>query len=708
MSLSTDQPFGTVLRVPTDILAQQTVLGIDIGGTFTDIVVRRPSGAFESTKVLTTSADPVAGVVAGISEILEPDEIAALDRISHATTLGINAIIERRGARVALVVTKGFEDVVEMGSGQRYELYDLTLRFPRPLVRSELRLGLDERLGPDGSVIKPLDKSALTTLAATIDETNPEAVAICLLHSYVNGEHEQVAADTVRGTATRPWTCISSEVVPEIREFPRIATTVANAYIGPRVGNYLTRLDEALRGAGFRGSFVTMLSNGGLSSAEVGARHPVRLLESGPVGGSVLAAGVARAHGRTRAVIFDMGGTTAKLSVLADGVLERTREFEVAREHRFRRGSGIPIQVPSVDVFEIGAGGGSIARIDAMRLVAVGPESASADPGPACYGRGGTRATVTDANLVLGYLSTEGFRTSGLDVDLEPARAAVAEQIADPLGMTLEEAAWAIHSAATDSMIAAARVHLAERGLDPASFALIALGGSGPVHAERVAQGIGVREVIVPPLPGVGSAAGLTMAPVAFDVARSLPCLVDDRSWPAIRGLYTELEEEARLLVSAVTDGPVSVARSADLQLVGQVHELEVPLPNVSLDELSPEGLAKTFAAVYTSRFHHPPLDRPLRGITWRLRVSAEEASSVLATTAHVLEGSTPAGRPRRVYLPRRGWHEATAYDRATLSPGFRGQGPALIEDRTTTVVLLSNAKFQVGDDLSIVVRLEG
>jgi N-methylhydantoinase A len=694
--------------VSTEASSQQTVLGIDIGGTFTDLVVRRPSGAFESTKVLTTPEDPVAGVVAGIAQVLDAGELGSLDRISHATTLGINAIIERRGARVALVVTRGFEDVVEMGLGQRYELYDLFLRFPKPLVEPELRLGVDERLGPDGSVLEPLDETDRAALAATIVAGAPEAVAGCLLHSYANGAHERLVAETANGTAARPWTCISSEVVPEIREFSRIATTVANAYIGPRIGSYLTRLDEALRGAGFRGGFVTMLSNGGLSSAETGARHPVRLLESGPVGGSVLAADVARLHARTQAVIFDMGGTTAKLSVLADGVLERTREFEVAREHRFRRGSGIPIQVPSVDVFEIGAGGGSIARIDAMRLVAVGPESASADPGPACYGRGGTRATVTDANLVLGYLSADGFRASGLEIDADRARTAIAEQVAEPLGLSVEEAAWAIHSAATEGMTAAARVHLAERGLDPASFSLIALGGSGPVHAERVAQGIGARELIVPPLPGVGSAAGLTMAPVAFDVARSLPCLVDDRSWPAIVRLYGELEAEASALVTAVSDRPVSISRSADLQLVGQVHELEVPLPEGGLDELDPERLAATFAEVYAARFHHAPLERPLRGITWRVRAAAEAVPALRKPLASATSGSTPAARPRTLYLPKRGWHEAKAYDRATLPPGFHAQGPALIEDPTTTVVLLSDAEFRVGDDLSILVRLEG
>jgi N-methylhydantoinase A/oxoprolinase/acetone carboxylase beta subunit len=532
-------------------------------------------------------------------------------------------------------------------------------------------------------------------------------VAVCLLHSYANGEHERLAAATVGATAVRPWTCVSSEVVPEIREYPRISTTVANAYIGPRVGSYLERLDGALRAEGFAGSFVTMLSNGGLSSAQVGARHPVRLLESGPVGGSVLAASVAAAHGRERAVIFDMGGTTAKLSVLADGVLERTREFEVAREHRFRRGSGIPIQVPSVDVFEIGAGGGSIARVDAMGLVAVGPESAGADPGPACYGRGGTRATVTDANLVLGYLSVDGFRASGLEVDPALAERAIGEQVAGPLGMGLEEAAWAIHAAATESMTAAARVHLAERGLDPRGFSLIALGGSGPVHAERVAEGIGVAELVVPPLPGVGSAAGLTMAPVAFDVARSRPCLVDERSWPAIRALYAELEDEARALVCGVAGGPVSVTRSADLQLVGQVHELEVALPDVPLDELGTEGLAQAFEAAYTTRFHRPPLERPLRGITWRVRASAGEPPATHAPETSAADGPAPAGRPRTVYLPDgRGWQDAIAYDRPALLPGFRGRGPALIEDRTTTVVLLSEAEFHVGDDLSIFVGL--
>jgi N-methylhydantoinase A len=683
----------------------QAILGIDIGGTFTDIVVRRPSGAFESAKVLTTPSDPVAGVIAGIAQVLDRGELASLDRISHATTLGINAIIERRGARVALVVTEGFEDVIEMGYGQRYELYDLFLRFPRPLVAPELRLGLAERLGPDGSVIEPLGEPALTALATQIDELRPESVAICLLHAYASGDHERAAATAIGDAQAQPWTCVSSEVVPEIREFPRISTTVANAYIGPLVGNYLERLDQALRGEGFRGSFVTMLSNGGLSSANVGARYPVRLLESGPVGGSVLAASVASAHGSDRAVIFDMGGTTAKLSVLADGVLERTREFEVAREHRFRRGSGIPIQVPSVDVFEIGAGGGSIARIDVMGLVVVGPESAGADPGPACYARGGTHATVTDANLVLGYLSVEGFRASGLEIDRTLAERALEQHIAGPLGMSLEEAAWAVHAAATDSMIAAARVHLAERGLDPRSFSLIALGGSGPVHAERVAEGIGVAELVVPPLPGVGSAAGLTMAPIAFDVGRSRPCLVDDRSWPAIEALYAELEQEARTLVSGVTDSPVSVSRSADLQLVGQVHELEVALPEIPLEELGPDGLAETFAGAYTVRFHHPPLDRPLRGITWRLRATVDEDLSGhrAADGTAQLPPPAPERRSRSIFLPKgKGWQEASAYDRASLPPGFSGRGPALIEDRTTTIVLLSEAEFRVGDDLSI------
>lgn len=665
-------------------------VGIDVGGTFTDLVLADASGRrWRSAKVPTDPADPAASVLRGLDQVLDRRDISDVHLICHATTLGINAIIERKGARTGLVVTDGFADVLEMGSGQRYDIYDLFLRYPEPLVAVERRLGVPQRTGPNGETLRPLDLQAVIEAGRQFLAQEVESVAICFLHSYAAPGDEKAAAQALCHAMPESPISLSSEVVPEIREYPRLSTTVANAYIQPIVSAYLERLARELAARGFGGRLLTMLSSGGMAAVEAASALPVRLLESGPAAGAVLGQEVAVRTGSTDLVVFDMGGTTAKASLVAAGEVLRAAELEVARMHRFKSGSGIPIKTASLDLLEIGAGGGSIARLSQLGMMEVGPDSAGAAPGPACYGLGGLDPTVTDADLVLGYLDPQSFL--GGYMQLLPAAAMKAmERLAGPLEMTVEQAAWFVHAAVNQSMAGAIRVHLAERGLDAGAMALLALGGAGPVHADRVARDAGVSRVLVPGDPGMGSAAGLLLAPIAFDLSRSLPGRVDELDWERLRLLYAELEREARgsvLAAGAVPDG-ITVSRSVDMQVEGQVHEIEVPVP-----DLHPDSIEASFVDTYKRLFHHPPLRRPRRAVTWRLRAAAP------GLRRDALSRDSPndqAVSTRRVFFPETGFVDVPVHQRAGLADGFSAIGPLIVGEAASTTVVCPGSKLLV------------
>ncbi|MBI2197065.1 MAG: hydantoinase/oxoprolinase family protein, partial [Candidatus Rokubacteria bacterium] len=493
------------------------VVGCDIGGTFTDIVVWDPGGSgLRVFKLLTTPQDPSEGFLRGVDELVSaiPRLPARTAVLLHATTLACNAIIERKGSRTALLTTAGFRDILEIGRERRYDMHDIFITYPKPLVPRRWRLEVRERILSDGEIHVPLAAESLDKAIEKLGAENIASVAISFLHSYTNPTHEQLAADVLRAALPDVALTVSSQLLPEIGEYERTSTAVANAYVKPLMAAYLGKVEEQLRERGFRGRLYIVLSNGGLTSSAAAAEYPIRVAESGPAAGAMGAEVLARRLGLDRVLSFDMGGTTAKACLVHGGRLSRAYEFEIAREARFKKGSGIALRVPVVDLLEIGAGGGSIASRNAIGLLGVGPESAGAEPGPACYGRGGTAPTVTDADLVLGYLSAASFLGGRMPLDVDAARTAIETSIATPLGLATSGAAWAMHDLVNENMAAAARVHFAEKAEEPAAYTLVAFGGAGPVHAAGLAWKLGIRHVIVPVSPGLFSALSFLTAPM--------------------------------------------------------------------------------------------------------------------------------------------------------------------------------------------------
>jgi 5-oxoprolinase (ATP-hydrolysing)/N-methylhydantoinase A len=517
-------------------------IGIDIGGTFTDFVLTDgATGAVRLHKSLTTPADPAIGALDGLMALTQAHGIrlSQVNEIVHGTTLVTNAVIERKGARVGLITTAGFTDILEAGTEQRYDIYDLFLRFPRPLVERRYRLGVQERLDRDGAVITPLDAASVRQAVRQLKAADIQAVAVCFLHAYRNPAHEQQAAAILAAEMPGVPVSLSSDVAPEIGEYSRCVTTCLNAYVRPLMATYLGRLERELRARRFAGPLRLMHSAGGLMSAQAAADLPIRLLESGPAGGALAAALLGARAGHADLIAFDMGGTTAKACLIENGRAQIAPLLEAGREHRFKKGSGLPVKAPTIDMIEIGAGGGSIAAIDEVGLLKVGPQSAGADPGPACYGLGGARPTVTDANLVLGFYDPGFFLGGRMRLDMEAARAAIAT-VAEPLGLSVEAAAWGIHKVVVESMADAARVYLVERGKDPRRYAMVGFGGAGPAHASEVARALGVGELVIPPASGAASALGFLSAPLSASRAKSLPIrLVPGFDAGAVENLLT-------------------------------------------------------------------------------------------------------------------------------------------------------------------------
>jgi N-methylhydantoinase A len=677
-------------------------VGVDIGGTFTDLIlVETTTGALTVGKSLTTPSDP-SEVETVLRDALTRSGVEAgqVEHIIHGTTLVTNSLIERKGSKTALLTTKGFRDAVEIGREHRYDLYDVFLEMPKPLVPRYLRLEVDERVLASGEVVRPPDLEDLEPLVRELHEKGIEAIAVCLLHSYANPTHERQVAELIGRIAPGIRVSISSEVVPEIREYERTSTTCANVYVQARVDQYLRELETRLRTLGFGGQLFVMLSSGGIGTIETATRFPIRLLESGPAAGALATAYFGQQIGAADLMSFDMGGTTAKLCVVEKGQPLTANDFEVDRKYRFKKGSGLPVKTPVIEMIEIGAGGGSIARIDALGLLKVGPDSAGAEPGPVCYGRGGTEPTVTDADLILGYLDPAFFLGGRMQLDLVAAERAIKEKIADPLGISVPEAAWGVHQVVNESMANAARVHAIERGKDARSFPIFAFGGAGPVHAYRVAEALHAPAMISPFAAGVTSTVGFLSAPLAFDFVRTSYGRLDELDWSAVNGIYDEMEASGRsiLLGSGVPESDISYLRSADVRYVGQGYEVRVPLPAGPLAGDSRPAVVEAFETVYKQLYGRIGPNVGLEVVSWRLvvtgphpdlRLRVEESGTGTAEAA--LKGT------RRVYHPEwREHRESPVYDRYRLAAGAKFRGPAIVEERESTVVIGPNAHASV------------
>lgn len=694
-----------------DGAAPRLRIGVDIGGTFTDlIVVNDGGGLFEIAKVLTTPEDPADAVIDGVAGLLEAAGVPARDvaQVVHGTTLLTNALIERKGARTALITTRGFRDALEIAREHRYDMYDLFIARPAPLVPRYLRYELRERVLEDGTVAEPLDLEEARRLVDTLRREHIEAVAVCFLHSYRAPAHERTIGDLIRTDAPQLTCALSHEVVPEIREYERTSTTVANVYIQGLAAQYMARLDERLKTMDIRGPLFIMQSTGGICSVETASRLPIRVVESGPAAGALGAAHHGKLAGRPDLLSFDMGGTTAKACLIEGGEPLTAPEFEVARVYRSTRGSGLPIKVPAIEMIEIGAGGGSLARVTRLGLLTVGPDSAGADPGPACYGRGGTEPTVTDADLVLGYLDPEFFLGGRLRLDREAARRAIEERVAGPLGLDPVQAAWGIHQVVNENMASAVRVHAVERGKDIRRFPLFAFGGAGPVHAHRVARILRCPTVVCPLGAGVASAMGFLVAPLVFDFVRSAHSALEAIDWSAVRAAIGEMEEEGRRLLSAtVRSDEVGFRRWADMRYRGQGYEVRVPMPDAPLAPGAEAVLRDAFERAYAAIYGHSAPDVPVDVVSWRVAAHGPRPALSLsqATGGGVAAGRTSDGdgadgalkTRRSVYLPERnGFSEVPVYDRYRLASGDEFAGPAIVEERESTVVVGPNARVRM------------
>ena len=686
-------------------------VGIDIGGTFTDLVlIDDASGERAIGKVLTTPDDPSEAVEQGLRGLLEREDVDAsqLKTIIHGTTLVTNALIERRGTATALLTTEGFRDAVAIGTEHRYDMYDIFLEKPEPLVPRSLRYGVRERVLDDGSVLRDLDEEQVRAIAGELLELGIGAVAVSFLHGYRNPVHEQRVAEILAGEAPGVTVSLSSEVSPEIREYERTSTTIANVYVRPLVERYLQRLEERLRRLGFDGSFYVMLSNGGTASVETACRFPVRLLESGPAAGALAAAFYGEEAGFSDVLSFDMGGTTAKACLIDGGEPQTSTDFEVARVYRFKKGSGLPVKTSVIEMIEIGAGGGSIARVGPLGLPKIGPESAGADPGPACYGRGGEEPTVTDADLLLGYLDPDFFLGGRMHLDYRAAEKAL-RKISDALGVDPVKAAWGVHQVVDENMANAARVHAVERGKDPRKYLLLAFGGAGPVHAHRVARALGVPGFVAPLGAGTASAFGFLCAPLSFDLARSLYGRLDELDWDAANAALAEMEEEGRELLRAsqVADEDVLVRRLGEMRYVGQGHEVGVKLPEGTLGPDDVGGISAGYRDEYRRLYGREGPDVPLEAITWRVEVSAPRPEILQEETGGDPRALDEARKGKReIYLPEKdGFAAVPVYDRYRLDPGAAFDGPAVVEERESTVIVGPDSRAEVDEWRNLIVR---
>ena len=665
-------------------------MAVDIGGTFTDIVLDRGETRL-TRKVLTTTRRPEEGVLEGARLVLADAGLhfSDIDVFIHGTTLATNAIIERRGARTALVATDGFRDTLDIATESRYDQYDLSIEKPRPLVPRALRVTVPERVDVHGQVRLPLDEAAVAAQVAFLRDNGIESVAICFMHSYVNPAHEQRTAAILKSALPGLSITLSSEVCPEIREYERTSTAVANAFVQPLIDGYLARMDEALRVEQFRGAIYLVTSGGGLTSIDTARRFPIRLVESGPAGGAIFATQVAARADERKVLSFDMGGTTAKICLIENFEPNSARVYEVDRAARFLKGSGLPVRIPVIEMVEIGAGGGSIAHVDALKRVTVGPESAGSEPGPACYRRGGLRPTVTDADVALGMIDPAAFAGGTIQLNADLARDALVAAVGDPLGLGPETAAYAVHEMVCENMASAARVHAVERGEVVGDHALIAFGGAAPLHAARVAEKLGLSRVIVPPNAGVGSAVGFLAAPISYELVKSRHMRLDNFDAAGASALLAEMSRDARALVEPGARGaPTTERRLAYMRYVGQGHEITVPLPLRDLTADDATALRETFEREYSVLFRRPIPGAAIEALSWSVLVStkAQRPQPVPPVAAR----RPPSADGTRAFFDGRANAriDVPLYRRERMEPGARVVGPAIIaEDETSTFV---------------------
>jgi N-methylhydantoinase A len=683
-------------------------IGVDVGGTFTDFVLVDPArgGRVLTGKRLTTPDDPGRAILEGLDRLLGEAgaPIDAVRQIVHGTTLVTNTVIERKGARIGLITTRGFRDSLEMGKEMRYDLYDLFLEKPEPLVPRQRRMAVTQRMDAQGNTLLPLAEEEVREAARSLGAAGVEAVAVCFLHCYLDPAHERRAREILAEELPGIPVTLSSEVAPEIREYERANTACVNAYVQPLMDRYLGRLEEELRRRGMRGPLHLMLSAGGIATVRHARAQPVQLIESGPAAGATAAMHFGRIAGVEDMISFDMGGTTAKMCLIEKGEAEHASTFEAARVRRFRKGSGLPLKVPVIDLIEIGAGGGSIAQVSEMGLLTVGPESAGSVPGPVCYGRGGRHPTVTDADLLLGYLSPDYFLGGEMGLDRAAVERAMQDHLAGPLGLSVLEAAAGIHAIVNENMAAATRMYVAEKGRDPRRYAMLAFGGAGPVHAYGLAKLLKLPRVIVPPGAGVASALGFLVAAPAIDLVRSGVQRLSAVDWTRAAAQFAEMEEEARRMLeeAGAAPGDVAFRRSADMRYVGQGFDISVPLP----EAVDAAAVEQSFLDTYQRLFDRRILGVGMEVLSWRLHATASrpEIPGTLGQPAGA--GGALKGR-RQVWFAETGLAPCAVYDRYRLSAGQRIQGPAVVEERESTVVVGPDAAFTLDAHGNLLIDLD-
>jgi len=681
-----------------------TRLAVDIGGTFTDVALECGDKQF-TTKTLTTKSQPETGVLAGIETVLTQAKInpSQVETIIYGTTLATNLLIERRGAPVALVTTLGFRDVVEMRNENRFEQYDINIELPAPLVPRSQRLVVSERIGADGRILKPLNEGEVRALVPHLLEKEIQSVAVGFLHSYRNNSHEQRAREIICAEAPEIDVTLSSEVSPEMREFERISTACANAYVQPLMSRHLRSLASQLRTQGLDCPLFLMLSGGGITTLETAIRFPVRLVESGPAGGAIFSSFIAKQLGLSRVLSYDMGGTTAKVCLIDDGEPHTSRTFEVAREYRFLKGSGIPINIPVIEMVEIGAGGGSIADVDAMNRIRVGPESADSEPGPASYDLGGVAPTVTDADLLLGRLNPENFAGGSIRLNVENASKALDSVIGSKLGFKTSHTALGVSEIVDENMSNAARVHAIESGVDIETYTIVAFGGAAPIHVARLAEKLNIQKIVIPPGAGVGSALGFLQAPVSYEVIRSYYQRLDDLDYHGINQLLHSMRKEATDVVEPGAQGQrTREIRTAFMRYIGQGHEVSVEIPvkleEAELDSQSSGRLTIAFETEYTRLYGRTIPSLEIEILTWSLLVSTKESDG-LAINMSAKSYAPGTTEFRKLMDAESGeFNDAAVYDRLSLSPGAKIEGPAIVTESDTATVITRRFEGQVTD----------
>lgn len=689
--------------------SERLQIGVDIGGTFTDLVAYGPSDGWTATeKVLTTPDDPSEGVLEGIRSLVARERFSLADvgLIIHGTTLATNTIIQRNGPPTALVTTKGFRDVLAIARERHSDVYDLALQVPEPLVPRSRRIEVDERTNMDGSLALVPDPDLIgRQMEPILTSDGIKSLAVALLHSYANPANERLISEAISKRFPGIFVSISCEVAPEIREFERTSTVVANAYVQPILRDYLLKLERELQSGGYRQQLYVMLSSGGIISSETAAAHPVRVIESGPVGGVAAAAYFGRDVAENL-FAFDMGGTTAKICLVPRAEIPIVSESEVARIDPQRPGSGFPILAPTVDVVEIGTGGGSIASMNQFGVLKVGPHSAGARPGPACYGRGGENPTTTDADLLLGYLDPDYFVGGEMPLRKDLAEAAIA-RIAAELDREIPAAAWAIHDVANETMANAAKMQAAKRGLDLSQFSLVATGGAGPVHAYGIASKLGIRRLLYPPVAGVVSALGFLASPVAFEASRTYETRLNECDFDELREIVGELHATTMRVVASAGVDPwsIEVELVATMSYSGQGYEIDVPLKMESIREGDRAAVRTAFEEVYRRLYGQRLEHYAIRILTWRVRAAGPNPTVTVRTRA--ASGSRAKGH-RSVFVNDRNAISIPVYDRYHFSVGTVVDGPAIIEEKESTIVLLGPSHAEVRPDGSISVeRLE-